>query len=61
MKQRGANCNSIFAVGMRVCIGSADQAMGGLASVGYANVSLEHSDVLIFDCVFYLPNTLADI
>jgi hypothetical protein len=55
------NCNSIFAVGMGVCIGSTDPAMGGPASVSYANVSLEHGDVPIFDCVFHLPNTLADI
>jgi len=44
-----------------VCIGSTDPAMGGPASVSYANVSLEHGDVPIFDCVFHLPNTLADI
>lgn len=38
------NCNSIFAVGMGVCIGSTDPAIGGPASVSYAYVSLELGD-----------------
>jgi len=35
--------------------------MCGPANVGYANVTLEHGEVAIFDCVLYLPDTLAYI
>jgi hypothetical protein len=46
---------------MRVCVGSTDMAMGGPASVSYADVALEPLDVSIFDCAPYLTHALADI